>query len=583
MAKVPTQKQNEIVQSRGKFAVKACPGSGKTFTAAAFLANRLSKWEFSHQGIATISFTNVAWQEIKKYLTEDFNKSILSYPHFLGTIDSFINQYIFLPFGHLVMGCKDRPRLIGPPINNWDPIGKRIDWSWRRGDFYKYSLNDFSYTSQGGFNHPFLDVSKRLDLLAKVKQLKKSINSAGLATQSDANYFALKLLEKYPQLAAALSYRFPLIIVDEAQDTTLLQMQIIDFFLHTGLENILLVGDPDQAIYEWNKAKPELFKSKFELWKTNSIELNENWRSSQKICNFTFTLSSLPSPSTASNDSVKNCDLSPEIWTYSSEQQIDQVISRFIHLCKSNSIEVTPRTVAVVTRSSSLLNRILGGPAEKLNEPWANHYSKEIAQGAFLFQSAQYQQGFSVFERGALRGIFGDKILSASERDNTISKYGFVSWRKKLYILISQLPVGDNIYLDEWVERVNEILKGEEFFGKKLQLALKGGKNRKKYAALNLQQVFSASESQVASKDFRIGTVHSIKGETFEALLLILRAQTTNKLKYRDLLTSGSVESNEELRVVYVALTRPRRFLVIAVPELDKEIWTKKTHKSNAN
>lgn len=115
-----SEKQKEIVFSPiERLVVRACPGSGKTFTVAARLANKILKWDKENIGIATLSFTNVAWQEIEKNLPKFGTESPILYPHFLGTIDSFVNRYIFLPFGHLVMGCENRPILVGEPYSPW--------------------------------------------------------------------------------------------------------------------------------------------------------------------------------------------------------------------------------------------------------------------------------------------------------------------------------------------------------------------------------------------------------------------------------------------------------------------------------
>ncbi len=112
--------QKEIVFNKsGKFVVRACPGSGKTYCVGARLARLIHAWGKDHEGIAVLSFTNVAWQEIEKKCSEKFNIGKISYPHFLGTIDSFVNKYIFLPFGHLILGCKGRPTLVGEPHGTW--------------------------------------------------------------------------------------------------------------------------------------------------------------------------------------------------------------------------------------------------------------------------------------------------------------------------------------------------------------------------------------------------------------------------------------------------------------------------------
>ncbi len=116
-----SETQRKIVfEKEGKFTVRACPGSGKTYSVAARLAHLISDWKQEHQGIAVISFTNAAWQEIQRQINEHFQiESHIRYPHFLGTIDSFINHYIFLPFGHLIMGCNKRPVLVGEPHGSW--------------------------------------------------------------------------------------------------------------------------------------------------------------------------------------------------------------------------------------------------------------------------------------------------------------------------------------------------------------------------------------------------------------------------------------------------------------------------------
>ena len=116
-----TYRQKRIVVcNEPRIIVKACPGSGKTFSVTARLARILKKNKLNrHQGIAVLSFTNTACNEIKMGLQEDWGINEVSNPHFIGTIDKFINDYIFLPFGHLEMGCSFRPEIIGTEYNKW--------------------------------------------------------------------------------------------------------------------------------------------------------------------------------------------------------------------------------------------------------------------------------------------------------------------------------------------------------------------------------------------------------------------------------------------------------------------------------
>ena len=90
-------------------------------------------------------------------------------------------------------------------------------------------------------------------------------------------------------------------------------------------------------------------------------------------------------------------------------------------------------------------------------------------------------------------------------------------------------------------------------------------------------QLFGFDNKQIIEKDFRMGTIHSIKGETFEASLVLLKKKGIGSY-YKTLLNGNvKIEENEELRIVYVGITRPRRLLVIAVPdEANKVAWESK-------
>lgn len=99
-----TEEVDRYISASGKVFVSACPGSGKT-TAIAYKLTKLVK-EFENSpnkfaGIACLSFTNVAKDEIaQKY--RELCQSLLSYPHLISTIDSFINQNITFPHYHLL-------------------------------------------------------------------------------------------------------------------------------------------------------------------------------------------------------------------------------------------------------------------------------------------------------------------------------------------------------------------------------------------------------------------------------------------------------------------------------------------------
>ncbi|CAM3654305.1 MULTISPECIES: ATP-dependent helicase [Paenibacillaceae] len=570
-----SSEQREIVFEKiGRSVVRACPGSGKTYSLAARLAYRISKWDRKCQGIAAISFTNVAWKEIEKQLNEKFEIRIpVQYPHFLGTIDSFVNKFIFLPYGHLIMGCSRRPILVGEPHGTW--AGGKYERDYNRYfDAVSFNAEDIAIRTKSPTQYHFKWFNKDGSESGHVKHLKDmkyAFWKQGFATQSDANYISTKILESYPAVAKSIVQRFPELMIDEAQDTSDVQMKIIDCLLNHGLEHILMIGDPDQAIYEWNDAKPELFIEKYALWKENSVVLNENRRSSRNICNFTYRLSSLDSPSVAVNENVKECQLQPTIVTYNADN-LQHTIDDFLRLCIQHQIDINREKIAVLYRSKGFYNQIIGiDGAIKQEDPWlpGKMFTREFAKGKYLYDRKHFKDGYKMIERAIHKALSGNNYCSENDIADRISEEGFLKYRKRILDILQLLPK-TNADLMSWINQANQNFK---INGIKIKLEVDSS-----FGGLTFEQLFETAELYAEHLEYRLGTVHTAKGETFDAVLLFLKKKAGQKSYYSTYIKNNtSITICEELRIVYVGITRPRKLLVLAVPdETDKKAWEKK-------
>ena len=558
--------QREIVFNKsGKFVVRACPGSGKTYCVGARLARLIHVWEKKQEGIAVLSFTNVAWQEIEKKCNENFCISKIPYPHFLGTIDSFVNKYIFLPFGHLILGCKGRPILVGEPHGTW--TGGKYDRDPNRYfDICSFDI-DGNLIPTGsmqafGFSWRNKDGSINGNVL-NLEKAKKALLRTGYANQSDANYFAMKILEKYPSIAKAIAVRFPYLIVDEAQDTSDIQMKIIEILIENGVNEVMLVGDPDQAIFEWNDARPELLTKKYIEWK-NSVVLNENRRSSQNICDFTFGISSLGNASISVSERVKEFAHQPKIITYNGN--LPQIVSDFIEECRKYGINVTKESTAIIYRSKNIINEVFGIPEIAFGtNVWIDKHTREFAKGKFLYDNGRFKEGFKIIERVLLKTLNSLSHCSENDISDAITRMGFVNFKSQIYAFINLLPK-TNISIGKWVAVANKVLK-ENNCAFELHVHTEG-------LQYSFPQLFLNEDKQIVEKEYRYGTVHSVKGETFDATLLILKKKGLGAYYKAMLNKNVLISENEELRIAYVGMTRPRKILVIAVPDDEnKRAW----------
>lgn len=554
-----SSEQQVVLVANGKFVLRACPGSGKTFTVSAKIEDLLKGWTSNYQGIAALSFTNVAWKEVEKNLIE--HNMHLKYPHFLGTLDSFINKHIFLPFGHLVMECDKRPELVGEPYGSWSyGIGRASRAYYQYFDIFSYDINGNIIQVSDSRDCCFGARWQGTGHETHISNAKSELIKQGYANQSDANFFALKILENYPEIAQSLVKRFPYFIIDEGQDTTEIQMAIVDRLIANGLENVILVGDPDQSIYEWNYARPELFTEKFNVW--NKHVLNENRRSSQLICNHTHSLSSLE---TASTSVAAQPDITPEVVVFT-ESTINDTIDGFTDSCKSHGIEVTEDNVAVIFRSKSFLDAIKGiqttGRGVNKNI-WAtgDFWTKDIVRGKYIYDSGNHKAGFKTIKHGLIKMLSGQKSITKEVIQSTLEKIemNLLHFRAKVYQFVNDLPSSENILVKDFIEEINEQNDG-------LNLKLK-----EENTSLYVHELFTDNTSQ-EHKKCRIGTIHSVKGETFEAVLLFLKKK--DRKNYTTFIREGNFHENEEMRNVYVAITRPRKLVMIAVPdETNKTAW----------
>ena len=68
-----------------------------------------------------------------------------------------------------------------------------------------------------------------------------------------------------------------------------------------------------------------------------------------------------------------------------------------------------------------------------------------------------------------------------------------------------------------------------------------------------------------STDDITTSSVHGVKGESFDATLLIVDS-TKGKTLTPSTLNSAPLD-NELLRIAYVAMTRPRKLLMVSIPK----------------
>ena len=118
-----------------------------------------------------------------------------------------------------------------------------------------------------------------------------------------------------------------------------------------------------------------------------------------------------------------------------------------------------------------------------------------------------------------------------------------------------------------WIADANASLPAIEELAD-CKLKAKRASSKWNYPSISVAALFQKPAGAVA----RCDTVHGVKGATFEAVMLVLKRRAGSDRYYKTLLSSRAF-SDEEMRTVYVGLTRPRRLLVLCVPTADRNAW----------
>lgn len=103
----------------------------------------------------------------------------------------------------------------------------------------------------------------------------------------DAEQLTARLLSENPEVAAEVRGKYDEVLMDEYQDTSLLQEEIFKYV--TDGSNLFMVGDMKQSIYRFRSSDPTIFKSKSDTYSAltdsadRKIVLSSNFRSRSEV------------------------------------------------------------------------------------------------------------------------------------------------------------------------------------------------------------------------------------------------------------------------------------------------------------
>ena len=128
---------------------------------------------------------------------------------------------------------------------------------------------------------------RRIAFLGPIEVYQKRKREMGLLDFSDQLVLATRIVREVPSVRAALREEFRAVLLDEFQDTSVIQMELLSTLF--GDHAVTAVGDPNQAIYGWRGASASSLETFLERFQTGAPEegqtltLSTAWRNDVSI------------------------------------------------------------------------------------------------------------------------------------------------------------------------------------------------------------------------------------------------------------------------------------------------------------
>ncbi len=277
-------RQRDVVAAPpGHFLVLAGAGSGKTRVLVHRIAWLIQEEQLSPHNILAVTFTNKAAGEMRHRLSELIGYSAQGM--WVGTFHGLAHRLLrthwkeaHLPEGFQILDSDDQQRMIKRVLKNmnlsedkWPP--KQVQ------SFINNQKDQGSRPQHLNGNQDYYTKTMREIYLA----YEQACQTAGLIDFAEILLRAHELYLNCPDILRHYQNRFRQILVDEFQDTNVIQYAWIRL-LAGGNCHVTVVGDDDQSIYGWRGAKIEnIHRFQEDFQKTQTIRLEQNYRSTGNI------------------------------------------------------------------------------------------------------------------------------------------------------------------------------------------------------------------------------------------------------------------------------------------------------------
>lgn len=583
-----------VVHNDGPLFVVAGAGTGKTKALTTRIAYLIHVLDINPNRILGVTFTNKAAREIRERVNALITPKTMG--QYLHTFHAFGLKILREFASEFNLGYKE----------TFTVIDEDDGLSIVRDLIKKYNLDPKEFPARmikGMISNHKTELDKIADsnILRIYKGYHAELIKEQLMDFDDLIVYTYKLLKENQMVRIKLQNRFDHVLIDEFQDTDLIQYEIIKLLNN---DNTFVVGDPDQSIYAFRGARYENNQLFLKDFRAKTIVLDKNYRSTNNILQAANRLiSKNESRATEKNLVSDNGDGLPVIVRSagSDYEEADMVVNEIFNLSLRG---YKYEDIAVLYRSNHLSRLfehslthnqipyvIYGGLSyyerkevkdilaylQLIVDIDTNFYLKRIinvpARGVGNVTFSKLEE-YSLDNNVSIIDSIGKVKMSARVSDNLDEfKNLILSLRDSANNLEDLVDIIDLIFvntgykqmlLDSNDERADErkenILELKNVF-RRGSWSYEGTNLEKIKAILDEIALFTSHDTdEVTDNTVKLATIHQVKGLEFKVVFVV---GVEEGIFPNDRVFGNSFELEEERRIFYVALTRPKECLYI--------------------
>jgi len=362
MLKLNQEQLQAINTTEGNLLIIASAGTGKTTTIVERYLNMVQDHDYKIDQVLMTTFTNKAAKDMIKKIS----KRTTQIPQYVGTMHSLFLKILrkhYLQPTTTIIDEADKKKLLKKIL-----LERNIN---TKSDHFQYFLKQITKFKNHGippenldqnpqiinptkqeiiFDDEILNISPELQPLVPqiYQQYQNILKKNNFIDLDDILLLTLQLFENNKNIKKQYQQQFKSIMVDEAQDLNIVQIKILDLIKNN---NLCLIGDDCQNIYEWRGSSNELVFKFNQHYPT--ITLTDNYRSTKSIIkavnnSIDYMNFKIDKQLTPTREKGTNIIVEP---FFSSDEEIEFLLKEVNSLIKNN----TPlNEIALLCRTNNL-------------------------------------------------------------------------------------------------------------------------------------------------------------------------------------------------------------------------------------